>query len=104
MTVCCTAYCSGGKLRQLGLKLGADESVHASAALFVFEREDARSLVQAGNEIAYLNQLVERLPNPDVRFHFCGSVLREMEPSELPERIYVYRDIPALIKAVNSNR
>ncbi len=59
---------------------------------------------QAGNEIAYLNQLVERLPNPDVRFHFCGSVLREMEPSELPERIYVYRDIPALIKAVNSNR
>lgn len=59
---------------------------------------------QAGDEIDYLNQLVDRLPNPEVHFHFCGSVLQHLDPSDLPDRVHVYPNIPALIKAVNTNR
>ncbi|MBX2983833.1 MAG: MerR family transcriptional regulator [Flavobacteriales bacterium] len=59
---------------------------------------------QAGEKIAYLNELVEHLSNPQIRFHFCGPVLQDLEAVKLPGRVSVYPDIPALIKAVNANR
>ena len=59
---------------------------------------------RAGDEVAYLKQLVEHLPNPDIHFHFCGPVLQDVQRDQISDRVRVHPNIPALILAVNSNR
>ncbi|MBZ0206466.1 MAG: MerR family transcriptional regulator [Flavobacteriales bacterium] len=55
---------------------------------------------RTGDEMTYLNRLVEYLPEPRIRFHFCGPVLRSIPETSLPDRVHVYSDIPALLKAI----
>lgn len=55
---------------------------------------------RTGDEMSYLNRLVEYLSEPRIRFHFCGPVLRSIPENSLPDRVHVYSDIPSMLKAL----
>lgn len=76
----------------VGLTRHWNEALDICAVLTVYPR--------AGNEIPYLEQLVERIGNPEVHFHFCGPVVQDLELDKLPDRVSVHPDIPTLLKAV----
>ena len=57
-----------------------------------------------GNEPAYLTKIETLIPDARVNFHFCGPVLQVVPETSLPERIHVYPNIPAMLKALLGGR
>lgn len=50
----------------------------------------------------YLTALDARLKGPAIRIHLCGPGLRGIAPKDLPARITVHANIPAMLHVVNS--